>query len=281
MRRRLLTLGLAVGLGGVASFAFAGPGAERRARASGDEARDPAAGARRIAREASALLAPLVGDAPAPALELLAAERFLALASAAGEADATVFADFERDALVARAGELAGEREGAEPPRGGPRGAGGGGPPRIVEPARARVFVHEAAKLHLRRALGARPAPWLEEGLACCVEDAWEQAADLGAERPDPDRRARARLELRGGARLERLFALDARCFERGERVHRDVALAWAAARHLVQGSARARSALDAYFETLRETRSPERANAALELGHSRAELERALAAGR
>jgi hypothetical protein len=250
MKSHLWAIGLAAGLAGVAQLANAGPGVERRVAAvQQDGARRSApTDADTLVRRASRLLTPIVGPAPALKVILVADEgHFLELARSAGEPDATVFCDFSAPAVMAL------DRE--------------------VDGARARLLVHEAARLHVALALGARPTPWLEEGLACCAEDAWEQDADLRAERSDTDRAARARLELRSGASLARVFALEPAAFARGERVHRDVALAWAATRRLLHGGPREGRALDAYFETLLATRDVARAERALFAITSPAEL--------
>lgn len=223
-RGLLGTLGVLALVSGAATLVHAGPAAERRALAvSADDSPDAAnAAARTIVREVSDLLAPLVGRAPLPAVELVSDQgSFASLAAQAGEPDATVFADFVRDALVVRGAK--------------------------VDLERGRLLVHEATKLVLAETTGKRSAPWLEEGLACCVEDSWLQGVALGAEAPDGDRLDRVRAER--GASFERLLALDPAAFERGERVHRDVALAWSAARRLLHGDERAQARLAAELE--------------------------------
>lgn len=252
---RLLSLGLMVGLGGAASFAFAGPGLEKRATfLQSDEPRDRAGTTGRLVAETAELLAPFFGAVRAPALELISDQaRFDERASSAGQPDATVFADFERHTVVALDLKVDGER--------------------------ARMIVHETTKLHVAKALGQRPAPWLETGLACCAEDAWTQGVPLGSERADAHRSARARQELRSTPNVARLVGLAAPAFERGDRVHRDVSLAWAASRHLLQGGSRAQRALAAYTQTLRASNDAARAEKAFMAVLPLADLEKSLAA--
>ncbi len=223
IRSILATLGALLAFSGAASLVHAGPGLERRTLAGSHDDTRAGALARSIAREASALLEPLIGRTPVASVELVPdPERFAALAREVDEPDETVFADFSRHAVV-----LLGTS---------------------VDLERGRLLVHEAAKLALHAGLGHRPAPWLEEGLACCVEDAWLQGAELGAEAPDMDRLARARFE-RPSSSAGRLLALAPAAFERGERVHRDVALAWSATRRLLHGSDGARATLVARLD--------------------------------
>jgi len=251
MRSLLWPLSLAIGLAGLGGTAsLAGPTGARRALTLEPQEHRPERTARAdaIVREASRVLAPLLDPGASPALELTTSRETF-------EVDTTVRADFAEGKLLALDLEL--------------------------DTDRARILVHETAVLQARSALGERLAPWLEEGLACCVEDAWSQGVELGAERPDPDRSARARGELRGGAPfLERLRGLGAASFERGERVHRDVALAWATARHLLHGGARARRALSRYLETLHASRDASLAERALDRSYAPLELERAVSLG-
>src|SRR5262249_51042617 len=100
------------------------------------------------------------------------------------------------------------------------------------------------------------------------------RSTGLGFERADSDRSARARDELHGGRPyFERLRGLDAASFEHGERVHRDVALAWATVRHLLR-SQPGRRALAASFETLERTGDAAAAERALERVYPARQLE-------
>src|SRR4051794_20594008 len=107
MRTGVWPLGLVVGLslGGIASsLAIAGPGSggKRVSFSQTDEPRDRVGKTEQIVRETRALLAPLVGEAREPSVQLVSDRtRFDELAASAGESDATVFADVERHALVA------------------------------------------------------------------------------------------------------------------------------------------------------------------------------------
>jgi hypothetical protein len=251
MRLRPSLLTLFAGLGGAASIALAGPAIDHRALLVPPPGYSPVrrAHVHDLLREAESLLSPLLAARGSPALELVTPGSSETL-----PVDATLRADFEHARLVALDLELDQDRE--------------------------RMLVHEAAKLHARSALGERLPPWLEEGLACCVEDAWSQSTRLGLERADSDRSARARDELHGGRPyLERLRGLDAASFEHGERVHRDVALAWATVRHLIR-SERGRRALATSFETLERTGDPATAERTLEGVYPTGQLEAQVFAG-
>ena len=248
MRLRPCLLTLVAGLGGAASIALAGPALDHRLlllQPPGKRS-ERKTHVHELVLETGRLLSPLLATNGNTGLELVTSPDVFE--ARARSHDATLLADYGRSELVALDLELDRDRE--------------------------RMLVHEAAKLHARSTLGERPAPWLEEGLACCVEDAWSQSADLGAERADPDRSARARDELHGGRPyLERLRALDAASFERGVRVHRDVALAWVTVRHLLRVG-RGQHALAASFEVLRSTGDRSAAERALERVYPARQLE-------
>jgi hypothetical protein len=207
--------------------------------------------------QALAPLAPaisgLVGPVATPEFLLASDEAHFARAAAHGEPDATVFFDEGAGAICALDEDLTENR--------------------------LRILAHETARAELRSALGASPAPWFAEGFACYVEtaDATDEGVVLG--RVDLDRKVRARSEIRSGKEraLERLLRLDAPAFERGERVHRDVALAWGLVHFLVHGGERPRRAFDRYVRTLETTHDPLAAEAALRHVISRAELARSL----